>query len=610
MHLSEIVVTKKIFDCIRWHAVIVNSSEKECGEYSRLFFAKAKDAQTSGDLKTQGVFLLLGDITSFMFRLDSKECPFGPMGTFGEKRTAIPQDLNDNHLDVFEELVEEISDAEFRARIADVLWIRRRDFRMAEVAIGSYVESAENLEAVHWPMCADRFERAMQLVASIRNKEHLTNVVVRIENVLDRNNGEDLYFLTSRLMKLLQDYKQGDSKKYAALAAEIANRAERDGNWYKARAYWEVKAGWHNLEKNEQDKRAALLSVAETYVKEAELAVSGATPSYLSASLSLQKAIVAFRKAGNAKQRIDELHTLLLEYQQKSVGELKPVGAEIDVSEHAIKVKETVRGKTIQDALFTLALMSRSPKVSDLRKDAEQSVKDSPLQHIFKRIIINPMEKVTEKKPSAISDDASEIETAIRAEMFKNAMTFHQQGSAFCFIEPAKEQINLEHNVRVDDFLPIVTNNPLIPTGREYIYARGLHAGLMGNFLEAAHLLIPQIENSLRYVLFQNGVITSKFDADGIQDEYNLNEILSDPRIASEVGKAFGDDVVFDLRGLLVERFGSNLRNLLSHGLIDYDGFFSPRVSYLWWLTLRLCCLPILVANAVAKVGSGIGNTV
>lgn len=257
-----------------------------------------------------------------------------------------------------------------------------------------------------------------------------------------------------------------------------------------------------------------------------------------------------------------------------------------------------VRGKTIHDALFTLALMSRSPKVSELRKDAEQSVKDSPIQHIFQRMIINPMGKVAEKKPSAISDDASEFETAIRAEMFKNAMAYHQQGSAYCFIEPAKEQINLEHNVRVDDFLPIVTNNPIVPPGRENIYAKGLHAGLMGNFLEAAHLLIPQIENSLRYVLSQNGVITSKFDADGIQDEYDLNAILCDPKIASELEKAFGEDIVFDLRGLLVERFGSNLRNLLSHGLIDYDGFFSPRISYLWWLTLRLCCLPLLLANA------------
>jgi hypothetical protein len=32
----------------------------------------------------------------------------------------------------------------------------------------------------------------------------------------------------------------------------------------------------------------------------------------------------------------------------------------------------------------------------------------------------------------------------------------------------------------------------------------------------------------------------------------------------------------------------------MAHGLIDEDGFFSVQVSYLWWLTLHLCCLPIL----------------
>ncbi|WP_369707395.1 DUF4209 domain-containing protein [Desulfosarcina sp. BuS5] len=54
---------------------------------------------------------------------------------------------------------------------------------------------------------------------------------------------------------------------------------------------------------------------------------------------------------------------------------------------------------------------------------------------------------------------------------------------------------------------------------------------------------------------------------------------------------------MFDLQGLLVERMGANLRNRMAHGLMDYASFFSIHVSYLWAITLRLCCWHIIVSK-------------
>lgn len=56
-----------------------------------------------------------------------------------------------------------------------------------------------------------------------------------------------------------------------------------------------------------------------------------------------------------------------------------------------------------------------------------------------------------------------------------------------------------------------------------------------------------------------------------------------------------GEDLVFDLQGLLVERFGVNLRNRMAHGLMGDDEFASPTVLYLWWLMLRICMIYVLV---------------
>jgi hypothetical protein len=59
--------------------------------------------------------------------------------------------------------------------------------------------------------------------------------------------------------------------------------------------------------------------------------------------------------------------------------------------------------------------------------------------------------------------------------------------------------------------------------------------------------------------------------------------------------KPLGEDLVFDLQGSLVERFGVNLRNRMAPGLMEDDEFASPTVLYFWWLVLRICMIYVLV---------------
>jgi hypothetical protein len=117
-----------------------------------------------------------------------------------------------------------------------------------------------------------------------------------------------------------------------------------------------------------------------------------------------------------------------------------------------------------------------------------------------------------------------------------------------------------------------------------------------GDFVSAAHLLNPQLENTIRYVLSHRGVITSSINTEGIQEEFNLNRLLS----LEQTIETFGVDTVFDLQGLLVERWGANLRNKVAHGLMSHAAFYSVDTVYFWGLMLRLCCLPIIIAQSKA----------
>ena len=105
-------------------------------------------------------------------------------------------------------------------------------------------------------------------------------------------------------------------------------------------------------------------------------------------------------------------------------------------------------------------------------------------------------------------------------------------------------------------------------------------------------MLIPQIEDSIRAVLIAHGIVPSSFYDSGVQDEYNLNKLLTNPKFAEPLKRIFGEDFIFELRGVLIERFGSNLRNDLAHGLIGHSAFYSSPAVYFWWLSLRFYLLP------------------
>jgi hypothetical protein len=341
------------------------------------------------------------------------------------------------------------------------------------------------------------------------------------------------------------------------------------------------------LRKDHEAARDRSIKLAETYVTQAEQLASSSSPNYLAASCFLWKSIEAFRQIGNTKDRITDLHGRLIEYQQQSISELEEVrSAEIEIMEHVKEARKRVAGKTLLEALLALAFISGFPSLAELNASVEEMAGEYVFQHLLHEVVINEYGRTIARKPSSLSQDPKEKEAALRAEMYKLAA---KQRSLIvrCLISPARKQIMLEHGVQVSDLRPLVYHNLFIPAGREEIYAQGLYYGLVGEFMFATHLLIPQFENAIRKWLYKSGEIASGLDAEGIQDEKNLNSLL----YSSTLKNIIGEDLLFDLQGLLVERFGNNLRNRLAHGLIDYSSFCSDETEYFWWIVLRFCFL-------------------
>lgn len=579
-------LTKDDFINARAQDVINSSASKECLIYNQAFWKKAQEAKEAGNIREQAVFALLVTVTGAALKPESTE----------EFFVGIFQNLTDEQLDFLTEIAFEITDPELQARVADILWARQYNYRMAQLAVTAYLQAAIELEkAKRWSQSFERIERALRLARKIRYQAE--KVVEQIEAILDRYDEEDPGWLPAKLMALLQEYQLGNPPKYTALAQKAATLAESVHDWRRARAYWEIKAKWHFLnEDGEKAGAGAALLAAETYVKEAEEAFKK-TPNNLVVSHCLQKAVIAFRniqgsqaETAEAKARAEEVSKRLRQSQQESCNELITV-SQIDINQEVEQARACVRGKEFQDALFALALLVTPTKVSYLRQEIQQMTHDYVASNLFPPDLIDKVGQVVFQQPGSIlANTLDEAETATRSELYRGAI-YYQTLQAQALIEPARHQINLEHNVRIKDFLPIVSHSVFVPPEREYLFAKGLYAGLTGDFLASTHILIPQIENSIRYLLWQEGAIASELDPREVQNEYSLTATL----YRSEIASIFDEDTLFDLQGLLVEHSGSNLRNRMAHGLINDEGFLSPLLSYLWWIALRHCCLPIMI---------------
>lgn len=567
----EFTVSKEDFLESGWKEII-NEAQPKVTEF--YFSELMQKARNEANQNKKAVLELLAAVSMIHLNVEKFHKPIDNADRFSEE-----------DLSYLTEIVNDVSDFELQARIADILWLRKRNPEMAKLAISGYLESAkeqEDFENWTWTVC--RTERALQLSSMIKDSSLYQKVIDYIIDLLDKCNGEDPLYLSAELMRLLQSKREGDITKYVAFCEKLAQSSENQNNFDKARRYWDIQVSWHYIAQNQVDARNARIKIAETYEKEADFHLHNHSTPYLMASSSLERAIMAYRNAGNSGEKVEELKLKLREYQKETSKEM--VSFPLDKPDLAEFINESIKnisGKSFNDAIFNLARAFSPLSISDLETQARENRKKYIFKQIFPTVLHASDGRIIDREPT----DETE---AVYADMFADAQRIrgiYVEG----IIEPSRNTISLEHFVKTQDFLPFLIDNPLVPVGREWIIAQGLHAGLNFDFLTATHLLIPQIEESFRYVLIRLNIASASFDDKGIQNELNLNQFLKEEKFTEKLKEIFGEDFIFDLRGLLVERFGANLRNDMAHGLIDNNSFYSVSTIYFWWLALRFYVL-------------------
>jgi hypothetical protein len=561
------------------------------------FAAAAKECKDAGDDLGVRVYSLLNAIVSFWPNYDAHGNPYGPawQGADG-KRSLMAEDLSDSDLDALAGLLPDVKDPDFRARVADIIWECKRDYKTAEMAVRSFVEASNQVKTDDmWPPYTERLERAAQLAAKLGFGKKLHQEVLGVveKAISDFENNPKAGLLCRHLMDIALAHGASDTARYVQLSQRLAKDFAAAGNWDFSKTYWESAEQWFKRAKSEDEVHRCQIAAAECLVSKAE---QGLTNDKLGAPFAahwMGAAVEALRQAKADPDRIKEVHRRFLKLQQQGLSATNTMELDVDAipgfrdaEEKTINAAVAhVSGYDLETAVARLAHVGNPTNTVELRKQMEAQSKEFVWDKIVETTAVDHAGKVTDTiEPIGFGPTEAE-NAAMRKKMVMQTKQTHWPLQVAWKIEPARVTIIKEHGVRRRDLVFLVANNPFIPSGHEGIYLRGLQSGFFGDWLVAMHLLVAQIEASVRYVLQQHNVVTSTLESDGIQKERDLNQLLW----MSEFEKIFGPDVAFDLRGILIERFGDNMRNESAHGLMPEGAFYQPTAVYLWWLILRLC---------------------
>ena len=124
-----------------------------------------------------------------------------------------------------------------------------------------------------------------------------------------------------------------------------------------------------------------------------------------------------------------------------------------------------------------------------------------------------------------------------------------------------------------DIVLEAFKDSPIIADGQKDIFRKGIEAYFEKDYLVACHLLVPQFECAVRRLVALNGgeILRSNKDSKNGNEYISLDGLLD----SDTLKELLGEDIQLYYKNLFTDKYGWNIRNTISHGLLRTEGFNS-----------------------------------
>ena len=586
------------FDVAAINALTSSLETVDCRSLCTVFEKAFVIARAEGPSDHMVVLQLLAGATSIVLRPSDRGAEWGPWLSTLTQRAPVPDDLRGEQSETFAQLAPSLTHPGLRARLADLAWSNDRKLgASATLAVDSYCECAEQLvdgrsvPSFNAPGLASTealqyVERALVIGFVTRRKRvqpGRTVATLKTVYALARDRCEIGIFV--KAAKLGIGYDLLDPAAVATDAETVADQMKPDGYALAARAALDLAAQLHDQRGDADSKRRCQLKAVEHILAmRSQVSGPGAEAHWV------QTALFALRHVRGTDARRRELRRELRDLQEDSLGQMGQFSIPLDVGDERDAVLRDFDAMDLPTALRELACLSRSRPIEELRRQALESRESSPLSVMMGSSYLDADGK------SAVQVDAAPTVEEPGEDWFKATINKHEDIRRHIIVvgrfEPARLSIAGRFAIGEHHLLPIVLHSPFVREDQAGLISLGFARLLQGDYRSAVHLLVPQLEPSLRYVLRLAGHDPAiEFD-DMTEEDVGLTALLG--RLRPQLEERIPADVMLEVELLFHNRPGSALRHGVAHGLIGTGGCFSTDAVYACWLLYQLTCWPLL----------------
>ena len=548
-------------------------------------------AEIMSDESDKETIKLLGSIMALWDNGESENPYTASSIVIRGSRSINYNDLTENDFDNLEKLMFDIEPPFLLARIADILWIHKKERSYAEMAVSAYKVYFEILyDKASQSRPLKLIKRAYKIAFEIAKNNKKDTIYVElcqyINSLIEQPNEAENVSPISLIELILPSA----SREYIVKYIEVVDTLIAKNTSVNADIYYDLKI---KLVKELGDN-SALICVYSSYAKAVEDFASTLDGRFqYDAIAQYEKAVSLYRKAKKSDDA-DRILKILEPLKRAQYENMATIPIEIDISKEVALIKSLIEGLNIQEQLICLCKLTTFDKIEDVEKSVIEKNSGQFIHTMFgKNILDRDGKTILSVKPLDIQSpkvDDKQWWLHMHLEAFER-----QRFGAFvtdlilhiiCKENPSLETSDL-------DFL--VKNNFLIPDDRKHIFKLGLYYGLKGDFYTALHLLAPQVENLFRELAKLCGGLVTDFNDDGSEQVKGLTSIVKIPELID----CYDANVLFIFEGLLNRVAGANIRNKIGHGIMDSDEgnsqtskfFFAAVVKWLSWYSPD--CYPI-----------------
>lgn len=338
----------------------------------------------------------------------------------------------------------------------------------------------------------------------------------------------------------------------------IQEEAGKDFNPFSADAAAQRLARYYRRSGKPDEVKRVLNVYRDTYLQAAD------ETSALVGSAWLQKVYGVLLPFG-LRSEAEEVSIKLRELGRKGRDELAHVSHDMEIpAEEFDKFLDGMVAGDVETAL-TRFVDHFIPIRDQVERQVKELAESHPLLSIFGTTLVDG-----DGRPKA---NVGSVEHDLDGNIAK--LTAQNMGFTAIFVRRTVEKLREKFELTSDDLMAFLYRSPILPSDRRSIVSEGLTAYLEENWSVAMHLLIPQIEATLRRLIELSGGATWKLGRNGAFMLKNFEDLLRDERAA----RALGADAVHYLRVLFTDQRGWNLRNAVCHGIVPETAFCAPHAD-------------------------------